>query len=514
MVFTIDSTSTPGACVLSEEKVSATKVSEAKVTFQSAGSCKIDANQAGDEEWKAALQVQNLVVVNPKPQTITFAPPPTPVLVGGATVVEATAQSGEAVVFTIDSTSTPGACVLSEEKVSATKVSEAKVTFQSAGSCKIDANQAGNGKWEAALQVQNLVVVNPKPQTITFAPPPTPVLVGGATVVEATAQSGEAVVFTIDSTSTPGACVLSEEKVSATKVSEAKVTFQSAGSCKIDANQAGNGKWEAAQQVQNLVVINPKPQTIQFTTSPPASATVGGSPYTVSATGGGSGNPVTFTIDGVSSAVCSISASTVSFVGAGTCTIDANQAEDANYNAAPPAQQSFSVAAAPKSNSTSSGTSTPDPTPTPIVVVSKPAPPKPPNSNFAAIAAAYNPASGGITFTESVSDPGTFSWLFTFQNGKYGVFAASKSKCKAGFVRLHGKCRPARVVFAKGKQTVATVGSVSFTVKPTAADYRALKNAAKRNKGLPVTATITFQSAHGGSPVSRTQLLILKLQTN
>jgi hypothetical protein len=164
-------------------------------------------------------------------------------------------------------------------------------------------------------------------------------------------------------------------------------------------------------------------------------------------------------------------------------------------------------------SSTSSGTSTTDPTPTPIIVVSKPPPAKPPNSNFAAVAAAYNPASGGITFTESVSDPGTFSWLFTFQNGKFGVFAASKSKCKAGFLKLHGKCHPARVVFAKGKQTVTTVGSVSFTVKPSAADYRALKNAAKRNKGLPVSATITFQSARGGKPVSRTQMLILKLQT-
>src|SRR5262249_9811725 len=73
-------------------------------------------------------------------------------------------------------------------------------------------------------------------------------------------------------------------------------------------------------------------QTITIT-STPSGPKVGGS-YNVMATGGGSGNPVTFTIDGAPSSVCSIAGSTVSFTGVGTCTIDANQAGDANYNAA------------------------------------------------------------------------------------------------------------------------------------------------------------------------------------
>jgi len=52
---------------------------------------------------------------------------------------------------------------------------------------------------------------------------------------------------------------------------------------------------------------------------------------------------VAFTIDAAASSVCSILGSTVSFTAAGTCVIDANQAGDANYNAAPQAQQSFTV---------------------------------------------------------------------------------------------------------------------------------------------------------------------------
>ncbi|HXQ58986.1 MAG TPA: G1 family glutamic endopeptidase, partial [Acidimicrobiales bacterium] len=85
-------------------------------------------------------------------------------------------------------------------------------------------------------------------------------------------------------------------------------------------------------------------QVITFTSTSPSAATVGGTGYNVSATGGGSGIPVTFAIDPSASSVCSITGATVSFNGVGTCVIDANQVGNATYSAAPQAQQSFSVA--------------------------------------------------------------------------------------------------------------------------------------------------------------------------
>ncbi len=84
-------------------------------------------------------------------------------------------------------------------------------------------------------------------------------------------------------------------------------------------------------------------QTIAFTSGAPTTAVVGGPSYAVAATGGGSGNPVTFS--SATSGVCTVSSSTVSFVGTGTCTLDANQAGNANYTAAPTATQSFTAAA-------------------------------------------------------------------------------------------------------------------------------------------------------------------------
>ena len=90
-------------------------------------------------------------------------------------------------------------------------------------------------------------------------------------------------------------------------------------------------------------------QAISFSSTPPTSPVVGGPTYGVSANGGASGNPVTFAIDASAAGVCSITGAVVSFLGAGTCTIDANQAGTATYAAAPQAQQTMTVITAPQS---------------------------------------------------------------------------------------------------------------------------------------------------------------------
>ena len=92
------------------------------------------------------------------------------------------------------------------------------------------------------------------------------------------------------------------------------------------------------------LTVNKAPQTITFTSSAPTNATVGGPTYTATATGGASGNAVTFSLDGTSTG-CSLAGSTVSFTAAGTCKINANQAGDANWSAATQVQQSFTVTA-------------------------------------------------------------------------------------------------------------------------------------------------------------------------
>jgi hypothetical protein len=217
-----------------------------------------------------------------------------------------------------------------------------------------------------------------------------------------------------------------------------------------------------------------------------------------------SGLPVTLAIEPSSAGVCSISGSSVSLTGAGTCAIDANQAGSGEYEPAPQAQQSFAVAAA------AAATAVVPQLPGAIGRETPPSQTPPPDSAFTTGASFFDAASGRVTFIESVSNSGTFRWLLTFPNGKFGVLASSK-KCKAGFVRLGSKCRPSRIVFSKGSAAVAA-GVVIFKLQPSASALKALRKALKQKKGLPVTATFTFQSAGGGSPVSHTRSLTVKLK--
>jgi CSLREA domain-containing protein len=90
--------------------------------------------------------------------------------------------------------------------------------------------------------------------------------------------------------------------------------------------------------------IDPLPQTILFTL--PGTAMYNGVNLTdtLSATGGSSGNPVTFTIDGNSTpGIASIVGNTLTISGPGTVIVDANQAAGGNYAAAAQAQQTMYV---------------------------------------------------------------------------------------------------------------------------------------------------------------------------
>jgi Spherulation-specific family 4 len=90
------------------------------------------------------------------------------------------------------------------------------------------------------------------------------------------------------------------------------------------------------QQSQTITFPNPGPGTV-------------GQTATLTATGGASGNPVVFSVDPSSGAgVCSVSGtngSTLTYLAAGTCVIDANQAAGNGYAAAPQVQQTITVTA-------------------------------------------------------------------------------------------------------------------------------------------------------------------------
>lgn len=84
-------------------------------------------------------------------------------------------------------------------------------------------------------------------------------------------------------------------------------------------------------------------QSMAFTSTPPSPAYEEGS-YQLAATGGASGNAVTFS---TSSAACSVGGTVVRLLAPGSCTIEAHQAGGGLYYPAPTATQSFTVVQLP-----------------------------------------------------------------------------------------------------------------------------------------------------------------------
>jgi hypothetical protein len=173
-------------------------------------------------------------------------------------------------------------------------------------------------------------------QTISFTQPTSGIVGDSATLSATGGASGQPVVFTVDQSSGPGVC-------NVTGTNGTTVNYTAIGNCIIDANQAGGTGYAAANQVPLTIASGLTPQTISFTG--PGTGLVGGN-ATLSATGGGSGNPVVFSISPSSAGVCDVTGTngtTVNYTAAGSCVIDANQAGNATYAAANQVQQTVNV---------------------------------------------------------------------------------------------------------------------------------------------------------------------------
>lgn len=138
----------------------------------------------------------------------------------------------------------------------------------------------------------------------------------GAFGVSATADSGLPVTFSSDTTST---CT----------VSGSTVTPVDFGTCTIRASQAGSGIYSAASDVVRSFTITRSAQTITF--ADPGERHIDETSFEVAPTAS-SGLPVTVSVDPGSS--CSISGSTVTILGVGTCTVRAAQAGDTYFEPA------------------------------------------------------------------------------------------------------------------------------------------------------------------------------------
>ncbi|WP_205756858.1 putative Ig domain-containing protein [Solilutibacter silvestris] len=214
-------------------------------------------------------------------------------------------------------------------------VSGSTVTMKSAGTCSLVADQAADANYTAATQVKLDVTITAATQAITNfkANPAAPVFApnGGFAISATGGASTSPVVF---ASTTTNVCT----------VSGSTVTMRSAGTCSLTADQAADANYIAATQVKLDVTITAAAQAItNFKANPVAPVFAPNGTFAISATAGASTSPVVFA--STTTTICTVSGSTVTMKSAGTCSLTADQATDANYTAAPQVKLDVVIAA-------------------------------------------------------------------------------------------------------------------------------------------------------------------------
>ncbi|WP_259521597.1 Ig-like domain-containing protein [Shewanella baltica] len=266
------------------------------LTFVTAGSCTINANQAGDSSYLPALQVSQTFNVNAIAPGAPTNPSATagdtqasvafvaPVNIGGSAITGYTVTTNPAHVVPVNGASSP--------LVITGLTNGQAYTFTVTAT-----NTAGTGAASVASNSINPAAA----QTITFANPSAQNF-GTAPTLTATSNSGLTPTFT---SSTTSVCTIT---------SAGALTFFTAGSCTINADQPGDGSYLPATQVSRTFTVNPilpgAPTTVVATAGDTAASVIFIAPvnaggvnitgYTVTSTPGGftgigAGSPIMVT---------------------------------------------------------------------------------------------------------------------------------------------------------------------------------------------------------------------------
>jgi hypothetical protein len=312
--FTLAATASSGLPVTySSSNTSVATISGSTVTIVGGGPTMITANQLGDATYSAAPPVSQNLTVNKADQTISnLASSLTKTFGDPDFAPGATASSSLPVSYASSNTSV------------ATIVG-GNIHIVGAGPATVTASQGGDSNYNAAPNVTQTLTVNKANQTITFVALPVKTFGNADFAPGATASSGLPVSYTSSNTSV------------ATIVSN-QVHIVGAGSTDIIASQAGNANYTAAPNVTQTLTVNPANQNITFGVVP--AKTFGNADFALGATAR-SGLPVSYTSS--NTFVATIMSNQVHIVGAGSTTITASQAGNANYNAAPDELQTLMV---------------------------------------------------------------------------------------------------------------------------------------------------------------------------
>jgi len=257
-----------------------------------------------------ATSLSPFVLALPAAQTVSFT---TPLPLSDRTFGDAD--------FTVQAVSSVGLAVtFAEGGASQCTVSSGGVVhLTGAGACTIVASQAGTSDYRAA-QAQTSFAINRAPTSVSLACPSSVTYTGAPQTPCTATVIGPAL-------SAPAAVSYS--------------TNIDAGTAGANASYGGGANYLASSGSSAFTIARAS-QTIVFAAL--SNRVLGDPPFAVSAAGGASGAPVTFTATPTSVCVSGgANGATISLVAAGTCTVRASQAGTANYSPADDVQRSFVV---------------------------------------------------------------------------------------------------------------------------------------------------------------------------
>ncbi|HEU5214568.1 MAG TPA: PASTA domain-containing protein, partial [Gaiellaceae bacterium] len=313
-------THAPGSAVFNTQFTVAANAPGGAVAFSSSGgcsntaatftmtsgttACQVKYDQAGNANYNAAPEVTESVTAQKANQAITVMTHAPPSAVFNSQFTVAASAPGGTIAF-----SSSGGC----SNTAATFTMTSGTT-----ACQVKYDQAGNANYNAAPQVTESVTATKAAQaiTVTTHAPASAVYNSQFTVAATGGGSANPVTF-----SSAGGC----SNTAATFTMTSGTT-----TCQVKYDQAGDANYNAAPEVTESVTAQKANQAIAVTTHAPASA-VFNTQFTVAATAGASGNPVTFS----SAGGCSNTAGTFTMTsGTTACQVSYDEAGDANYSAA------------------------------------------------------------------------------------------------------------------------------------------------------------------------------------
>jgi hypothetical protein len=202
------------------------------------------------------------------------------------------------------------------------------ITIVTAGTCSITVTKAADTNFNVATTSYTVIITKALQTALVATPSRTTLKFGdqsnnSATVTLAGGSGTGSTTWFVDPTTT-GVCSVNFS------AAPAVVTALSGGTCKVNITKAGDSDFEPASTTVTFTIQKNTQASLMVSSTKTAAKK--GETATLSATGGSNSGNISYSVV-TGATVCSISGSTITFIGAGTCSVKATRAGDANFDA-------------------------------------------------------------------------------------------------------------------------------------------------------------------------------------